>query len=76
MSGGNLLQKFMPSFSGVYLIFEGLHTGQSNKENSSVYWHAGLSCPLMALNYGNLNLVPISFWMLMISLDFLGAQEA
>ena len=30
--------------------------------NPSVYWGATLSCPLMASNYANLYLVPISFW--------------
>ena len=36
-------------------------TWHSNKQNPSAYWHATLSCPLLASNYANLYLVPISF---------------
>ena len=35
----------------------------SNKENPSAYWHANLSCPLMASNDATSYLVSISFWM-------------
>ena len=49
-------------FSGVYLVFEVFQdTLQSNKENPSVYWHATLSCPLMASNCANVYVVLISF---------------
>ena len=51
-------------FSGVYLVFEVFQdTWGSNKGSPSVYWHATLSCPLMASNCGNSYLIPISFWM-------------
>ena len=48
MSGGaKYLPKLLPiSFSGVYQDF-----WPSKMENPSVYWHATLSCPLMASNY-------------------------
>ena len=77
--GRNVLPKFMPisRSSGVHLVFEAFpDTRPSNRENPSVCWNATLSCPLMVTNYTNLHLVPISFWMLTISLNFLGTQEA
>ena len=51
-------------FSGVYLVSEVFQDWRSKKENPSLYWHATLSCPFMAWNNANLDLVPISFWML------------
>ena len=41
----------------------------SNKENPSVYWHATLSCPLMASGYTTSYLVPISFLSLVLDAD-------
>ena len=64
MSGGaNYLPRFLPiSFFQVCISFyRCFGTFASNKENPSVYWHATLSCPLMASNYATLYLVPISF---------------
>ena len=47
----------------MYLVFEVFQDAWcSNKEKPSVFWHATLSCPLMASNYANSYLVPISFW--------------
>ena len=49
-------------FSGVYLVFEVFQDAwHSNKENPSVYWHAILSCPLMASDYANWYRILISF---------------
>ena len=48
----------------MYLVFEFFQdTWHSSNENPSASWHATLSCPLMASNYANAYLVPISFWM-------------
>ena len=53
---------YQSCFLGVYLVFEVFQdTWHSNKDNSSVYWHATPSCPLMASNYANWYLVRISF---------------
>ena len=70
---GSLLPKFVPiSFCRRASRFEVFQDAwRSNKENCSAHWNATLSCPLMASNYANSYLVPISFWMLTMLWIFL-----
>ena len=54
-------------------------TWHSNKKNPSAYWHATLSCPLVASNYVICILFRSRFDLVLKadhSLDFLGTQEA
>ena len=70
MAGAQIiyLNSCQSRFSGVYLVFEVFRNiWPNNMENPGVYWHATLSCPLMASSYATLYLVPISFWMLIMS---------
>ena len=59
----NYLNSCRSRFSGVCLVFQVFRgIWHSDKENPSVSWSAALSCPLMASNYANSHLLPISFW--------------